>query len=567
MASAIVLALMILTRADGILLAAVLIADSCVRRRCVPWREALLGAAVMLPWFVFSGRYFGSFLPHTLEAKSAQLKSGFWYYSYAQNAGRVMLAAVRGNPLHLLVLPLAFCGLFKRGAALALLLSWCGLYALAYAMLGVPGYPWYYLIPSYGIGILAAAGVSVVTGKGIGGRLAAALLLLIFCASIIVYPMGSVLRAAGKTYIDRKLRASPQNHPAEFYYGKADEVLESMRKIAGVGSPPIAFAAAVILFGFLMCQRGGDKGRTVWPAVFCVLLLLPRLSDLELLARSVTSQRTLAYTRIGEWMRGNLPPRSRVAMGEIGIVGYRSGLPILDLGGIVSPAIARDLAAGDRTSWLYRYQPDYVLLQDLWVFDEPVRELAYFREGYEEVRALPRGDGLVARLYKKVRDWEGPGRAGPLAAVAQWDFRRPEDAGRWRPFNPRETSPAGTSPHGYPRYAARGDDSSLAIDGLSIAPARVAKMALRLKITPRFMRRRAGVAYLEWGEKGREGYSPERRASFATKANGRFMTYEIGLSENYAWRRAGTVTSLKIDPTDIDSEIEWASVEILGPRR
>jgi hypothetical protein len=332
-----------------------------------------------------------------------------------------------------------------------------------------------------------------------------------------------------------------------------------------VENPSIAFAAAVILFGFLLCRRGEERGCAVWPAVFCVLLLLPRLHDLESLSRGVPAERSLSYARIGEWLRHALPPRSVVAMEEIGIVGYHSRLPVLDLGGIVTPAIARDLAAGDRASWLTRCAPDYVLFQDLGIFEEPVRESGYFREGYREVRAWPRGDGLTVRLYRKVREPAGRAREGPRATIAGWDFRRPADAILWRPFNPRETFPAGRSPEGYPRYATSGDDSSLSIEGLSVDPARVTSVELTLKISPRFLRRKAGVAYLEWGEEGKEGFSAERRASFATKANGRFMDYSIDLSGNHAWRHAGTVTSLRVMPTDIESEVEWASAAFSGP--
>lgn len=565
LAAACALAFMLFTRADGILLAGVLFADSCLRRRRLPWREAILVSVVTLPWFVFSRAYFGSFLPHTLGAKSAQLESGFWFHSYLRNAVRMLSRTVGANPLHLLVLPLAGLGFLARGTARALLLSWCGLYALAYALLGVPGYGWYYLIPSYGVGILAAAGVSVLAKRDWGRGLAVAVLILILSASVLVYPMAPALRAAARAYIDRRLEASPQNHPAEFYYAKADEMLVAARRAVGLETLPVAFAAAVVLFGVLLCRRAADRGRTVWSAVFCALLLLPRLQDLASFARGVPSERTLAYTRIGEWLRHSLPPRSVVAMEEIGIVGYHSRLPILDLGGLVSPAISRDFAAGDRVSWLAREAPDYILFQDLWIFEEPVRELDYFREGYKEVRAWPRGDGLTVRLYKKVREPTRDVRTGPLCEVARWDFRRATDAALWRPFNPRETFPAGRSQEGYPRYATSGDDSSLSIERLSVDPSRVARMELRLKIIPRFLRRRAGVAYLEWGEEGKEGYAPERRASFATKANGCFMEYSIDLSGNYAWRRAGTVTSLRVIPTDIESEVEWASAALSGP--
>jgi hypothetical protein len=170
--AALLLAIAILTRADSIIAAAVIGVHSLVVRRRFPWRELLVAMAILLPFLLLSWMYYGSLLPGTLGAKLAQRDSGLWplfargmvewirgftmqgssklypNLPAAPNALRYILFVALGVPALLLfrfwMLPLA----------------WVALYLVAYSLLDVPFYHWYAVPTTFGLMILAAAGVA-----------------------------------------------------------------------------------------------------------------------------------------------------------------------------------------------------------------------------------------------------------------------------------------------------------------------------------------------------------------------------------------------------------------------
>ena len=71
--TAVCIALAVLTRPDGILLAVILALHYLVWiRRPLPWRALALFLGLTVPWFVFAWIYFGSPLPVTLAVKQHQ---------------------------------------------------------------------------------------------------------------------------------------------------------------------------------------------------------------------------------------------------------------------------------------------------------------------------------------------------------------------------------------------------------------------------------------------------------------------------------------------------------------
>ena len=69
-AAAVLLALATLTRADGVLAAAVLGIDFLLwKRRPIPWRAVITYSAIVTPWFAFAWLYFGVPFPVTLFVK------------------------------------------------------------------------------------------------------------------------------------------------------------------------------------------------------------------------------------------------------------------------------------------------------------------------------------------------------------------------------------------------------------------------------------------------------------------------------------------------------------------
>jgi len=146
-------ALTVLTRPDGVIIPILLIADYLLRlRRPFPKGAVSLFLIITLPWFIFAWLYFGSPLPLTLAAKQQQglmetsqrFGQGFlsllqWYVRYSHLNIEAILSFIG----------VVFLAILSR--QWALFVAWPVLYFIAYSLLGVSGYFWYYapLVPGF----------------------------------------------------------------------------------------------------------------------------------------------------------------------------------------------------------------------------------------------------------------------------------------------------------------------------------------------------------------------------------------------------------------------------------
>jgi len=153
-------ALAILTRPDGLLVALILAAHYFLWiRRPVPWLGLVLFLGLTVPWFAFAWVYFGSPLPVTLAVKQHQ---GAMAISQRFAPGALTILRPYAKWPYLLEAGLAIAGivfLFRRAHHWALFLAWTVLYFLAYSVLGVSSYFWYYapLVP----GLIALVGLGI----------------------------------------------------------------------------------------------------------------------------------------------------------------------------------------------------------------------------------------------------------------------------------------------------------------------------------------------------------------------------------------------------------------------
>lgn len=160
--AAILVALAVLTRPDGVLVAFVLAIDwSFIKRQPIPWRNVAIFLVIILPWFIFAWGYFGSPVPVTLVAKQSQ---GRMAISQGFASGFITLLASYGRRwFYWVEASLALLGLVfvaRSGRRWLLILSWSALYFAAYSLLGVTRYFWYYapLVP--GLVVLAGLGIT-----------------------------------------------------------------------------------------------------------------------------------------------------------------------------------------------------------------------------------------------------------------------------------------------------------------------------------------------------------------------------------------------------------------------
>jgi hypothetical protein len=136
-----------------------------------PWQAILIFVCLTAAWFIFAWVYFGSPWPATLATKqhqgamaiSQRFAPGFW----------TVIQGYISNWFYWLEAGLALCGIIFiawRARRWLLLLLWTGLYFLAYTILGVSRYYWYYapLVP--GFIVLIGAGIWAVSRLGSTSR-------------------------------------------------------------------------------------------------------------------------------------------------------------------------------------------------------------------------------------------------------------------------------------------------------------------------------------------------------------------------------------------------------------
>lgn len=304
--AAVFAALATLTRPDGILVAVILAAHYLLFiRRPVPWKTVLLFVAILIPWFLFAWLYFGYPIPVTLAAKQhqgalgvgQQFARGFlsissWYVSRWQYWVEIILAV------------LGFYWLVRKSHQWSLVLSWTALYFIAYCLLRVPRYFWYYapLVP----------GLIILVGLGI-----AAITYWIREGSLPLHKQTPTGGTSAPVPVDRLAIRR-----------------ERLSKLAA---------------GFLL-----------------ILLAVPQALDIWQL-KLHPDGRAAIYRDVGYWLEANTAPDTLIGSLEAGIIGYYSGRPIVDFAGLFQPEVAQQIVPGstydDAALWaMENYSPEYVVL-------------------------------------------------------------------------------------------------------------------------------------------------------------------------------------------------------------
>ncbi|MBI4825650.1 MAG: glycosyltransferase family 39 protein [Nitrospirae bacterium] len=144
-----------LTRPDGVILVFASFVYICVKAPSVAWKYMMVLTGIVLPWLLFSGYYFGSFVPHSVLAKAKVYYLVPWgfitvYWSQLQYSfwGRLFQFAGLMNLIIPLLLILLFVGFGWKFLSVKkhigyLIISYPVLYLSVFS-LGNPLYaPWY----------------------------------------------------------------------------------------------------------------------------------------------------------------------------------------------------------------------------------------------------------------------------------------------------------------------------------------------------------------------------------------------------------------------------------------
>lgn len=340
LAAAILLAVSILIRPDGVIAAGVIGVHYLVTRRRLPTREIAAMALVIAPFMALAWISYGSPLPGTLQAKIAQGASGFW-----QLFGRGTFEWLRGftiqgsSPIYtnLPAIPNAtrFVLFIAIGipATLAffrfqiLPLIWIALYALAYYLLNVPFYHWYIVPIILALMMAAAAGVA----------------------------------------------------------GGVEIVRRAYRHLSG--SHYRSWAVSLFLAVCLVAVSPGLYAEVIYTRDR---------------AANEPNPSEVIYERAGEWLKANTQPADRIGYIEIGYLGYYSQRPIIDALGLVTPDVASHVAARN-FGWAYaRYRPEYIIINQLFQEMAEVKNEPWFQEEYREIASLSQpGYPLPLVIYRR----------------------------------------------------------------------------------------------------------------------------------------------------------------------
>jgi hypothetical protein len=123
--------------------------------------------------------------------------------------------------------------------------------------------------------------------------------------------------------------------------------------------------------------------------------------------------RLFAYRRAGEWIRAHTPSGSDIAFDEVGILGYYSDRPILDLVGLVSPGSRPYAAVGDTLGAFLAKPADLLVLHtyDRRGGTRPILNRPWFGAAYEQIATIKDPDSPAdIRIYRR-----RPGRPVPPA--------------------------------------------------------------------------------------------------------------------------------------------------------
>ena len=143
------LALLIITRAEGIFLAIPMVVDYLLRyKKLPPIAPVFIASIILITPFVFNYFYYGAALPGTASAKLAQGQSGYWGDGWIFLKAEYLIDWAFSNSkiVAFCFISLALYGVFvlRQSRVAIIALAFLVLLLLFYVGLNIPNYHWYY---------------------------------------------------------------------------------------------------------------------------------------------------------------------------------------------------------------------------------------------------------------------------------------------------------------------------------------------------------------------------------------------------------------------------------------
>jgi hypothetical protein len=386
-------------------------------------------------------------------------------------------------------------------------------------------------------------------------------------------------------------------------WAAAPLALLGLWRILRVRGPSLVVAWGVAAFAFYLSLRispfhwylaplwlaviflvAGGLDVLKWPALqvpLALVLVATQLSaNLKGPATFGTNTRLQLYPAIGWYLRQHAPRTATIALSEIGMVGYYSGLRVLDLNGLVSPWLLRYRMQGRMSAWLLECRPDYFWLwtpgrdpgADAYA-SLTLRGLDEFNIGYELDGRFAMPDGTSIDLFRRVPERIYAARARDrearrLAAVGasrgqefpRWQFADPADLGFWtcdqlalvaRTQRPRGLLLESLGPDPKMEMALR--------DPIRFAA--VKAIVVRMMVPPeKRWSRHFGQLFLSTSAPPQ--YSLESCIMFELIADGQYHTYALRVDRLQAASSGAALSGFRLDPRCSPGPVAVSSVQI-----
>ncbi len=164
------LGLLILTRPDAIVLAALKWGKDALTTRERLVKGPLQCLAILAPWIIFSVTHFQQLFPDTLSSKRWQGNSGYWGHGwvYFRALGKHLIESSIAYKLAVVASLYGTALLVQQRSALLFLVAFVAAQQSAYILLNVPGYHWYFVSLDVVVGLVALVGVGHLLVRIIG---------------------------------------------------------------------------------------------------------------------------------------------------------------------------------------------------------------------------------------------------------------------------------------------------------------------------------------------------------------------------------------------------------------
>lgn len=180
-----------------------------------------------------------------------------------------------------------------------------------------------------------------------------------------------------------------------FYFWYVTPILTSL----------VLFTGLTCWYMLIMAIRQNRYILAAVPSLLYIIFIIVGAKNVTASAQSLQRipPKLIAYRETGLWLAENSPPRSVVASIEVGVLGYFSDRPVLDILGLTYPGVIKYINRGNLHEILENFKPEYYVRNtnfDAWGMSIDINESEFFKEHYVQVASFPIPRKKPVIIYK-----------------------------------------------------------------------------------------------------------------------------------------------------------------------